>query len=183
MHLAFGRTGEWLVVGAVAVTSIAVINALLIAGARTTYAVARDSGLLGSVGEWDGARGMPAAALLTIGAVALIEAALAGLTHGAFATLVDFVSPVYWFFLVLSGAAVIVLRRRFPDAPRPFRVPLYPFLPILFCATSVYVLYATLAYVKAGALVGIAVLALGTLLLPWFGKARAAFAPADIAQR
>jgi len=73
---------------------------------------------------------------------------------------------------VLSGAAVIVLRMRFPDAPRPFRVPLYPFLPILFCATSVYVLYATLAYVRAGALVGIVVLALGTLLLPWFGKAR-----------
>jgi len=67
---------------------------------------------------------------------------------------------------------VIVLRFRFPDAPRPFKVPLYPFLPILFCATSVYVLYATLAYVKAGALVGIVVLAFGTLLLPWFGKAR-----------
>ncbi|WP_458071228.1 APC family permease [Rhodanobacter sp. BL-MT-08] len=172
MQLAFGRTGEWLVVGAVAVTSIAVINALLIAGARTTYAVARDSGLLGSVGEWDGARGIPATALLTIGGVALVEAAVAGLTHGAFATLVDFVSPVYWFFLVLSGAAVIVLRFRFPDAPRPFKVPLYPFLPILFCATSVYVLYATLAYVKAGALVGIVVLAFGMLLLPWFGKAR-----------
>jgi len=79
---------------------------------------------------------------------------------------------VYWFFLVLSGAAVIVLRQRFPDAARPFRVPLYPLLPIVFCATSVYVLYATLAYVKAGALVGIVVLALGTLLLPWFGKAK-----------
>lgn len=177
MHLAFGRVGEWLVVGAVAVTSIAVINALLIAGARTTYAVARDSGLLGAVGAWDEERGIPAAALLTIGGVALVEAALAGLTHGAFATLVDFVSPVYWFFLLLSGGAVIVLRRRFPEAPRPFRVPLYPFLPILFCVTSFYVLYATLEYVKGGAIVGIVVLALGTLLLPWFGKAGARAAP------
>lgn len=176
MLQAFGRGGEWLVVGAVAVTSIAVINALLIAGARTTYAVARDSGMLGAVGRWNAARGIPAAALLTIGAVALLQTALAGLTHGAFETLVDFVSPVYWFFLVLSGAAVIMLRRRFPDAPRPFKVPWYPWLPLLFCATSAYVLYATLAYVKIGALVGVAVLGLGALLLPWFGGRRAAAA-------
>lgn len=106
--------------------------------------------------------------------MALAQTALAGLTRGAFDTLVDFVSPVYWFFLLLSGAAVIILRRRFPAAPRPFRVPLYPWLLLLFCATSAYVLYATLAYVKVGALAGIAVLALGTLLLPWFGGRRRA---------
>lgn len=169
MRLAFGRLGEWLVVGAVAVTSIAVINALLIAGARTTYAVARDSGMLGPVGHWDGARGVPAGALLTMGAVALVQTACAGLTGGAFATLVDFVSPVYWFFLLLSGAALIVLRIREPDAERPFRVPLYPLLPVLFCLTSGYVLYATLVYVKLGALVGVSLLAIGLLLLPWFG--------------
>ena len=115
-------------------------------------------------------RGIPKYALLTIGGVALLEAALAGLTHGAFDMLVDFVSPVYWFFLVLSGLAVIVLRVRYPHAPRPFRVPLYPVLPLLFGATSAYVLYATLAYVKVGALAGIAVLAFGVLLLPWFGR-------------
>lgn len=170
MHVAFGRVGELLLVGAVAVTSIAVMNALLIAGARTIYAAARDSGMLGSVGTWDGARGIPTYALLTIGGVALLEAALAGLTHGAFDTLVDFVSPVYWFFLVLSGIAVIVLRVRYPQVRRPFRVPLYPLLPLVFVATSAYVLYATLAYVKVGALAGVAVLALGVFLLPWFGR-------------
>lgn len=170
MNVAFGRGGELLLVGAVAVTSIAVMNALLIAGARTIYAAARDSGMLGSVGTWDGARGIPTSALLTIGALALLEAALAGLTHGAFDTLVDFVSPVYWFFLTLSGIAVIVLRVRYPQVPRPFRVPLYPLLPLLFAATSAYVLYATLAYTKVGALAGIAVLVLGMFLLPWLDR-------------
>lgn len=170
MRVAFGRVGEWLVVGVVAVTSIAVINALLIAGARTTYAVARDTGMLGAVGEWNGARGIPAGALVTIGAVALVQTALAGLTRGAFATLVDFVSPVYWFFLLLSGAALIVLRVREPAVVRTFKVPFYPVLPVVFCLTSAYVLYATLVYVKAGALVGVTVLALGVLLLPWFSR-------------
>ena len=87
----------------------------------------------------------------------------------------DFVSPVDWFFLRLSGAAMSILRRRFPAAPRPFRVPRYPWLPLLFCATSACVLSATLAYVRVGALAGLAVLALGApLMLLWFGGRRRA---------
>ena len=39
-------------------------------------------------------------------------------------------------FSSLSVAAVIVLRRTMPDAPRPFRVPLYPFTPILYLALA-----------------------------------------------
>jgi basic amino acid/polyamine antiporter, APA family len=79
--------------------------------------------------------------------------------------MVDYLSPVYWAFLTLSGAALIVLRRREPDAPRPFRVPLYPWLPLLFCACSAWLLWSSLVYVKAGALVGVGVLAVGGLAL------------------
>ena len=39
-------------------------------------------------------------------------------------------------FSSLSIAAVIVLRRTMPDAPRPFRVPLYPFTPLLYLALA-----------------------------------------------
>jgi hypothetical protein len=49
--------------------------------------------------------------------------------------------------------------------PRPFRVPLYPVAPILFIASSVYVLYSSLAYVRIGAVVGLVVLLIGALLL------------------
>jgi amino acid transporter len=67
--------------------------------------------------------------------------------------------------LLLSGAALMVLRRKEPGAERPFKVPLYPWLPLLFCACSAYVLWASLVYVKTGALVGLGVLALGAVLL------------------
>jgi APA family basic amino acid/polyamine antiporter len=86
-------------------------------------------------------------------------------TRGGFATMVDYLAPVYWFFLSLSALAVIALRRRFPDAPRPFRVPGYPLTPIVFFLSSLYMLYASLDYVRIGALVGVGVLALGGLLL------------------
>lgn len=171
MRIAFGRAGEVLIVAVVAITSITVMNALMIAGARTTYAAARDLPALRRLGEWDLERGVPPLALLAQGTVALLLVGFGTLTRGGFATMVDYLSPVYWLFLVLSGFAVIRLRRREPDAPRPFRVPGYPWLPLLFCASSGYVLYSSLAYVKLGAVVGVAVLALGALLLPVIDRA------------
>jgi amino acid transporter len=72
---------------------------------------------------------------------------------------------VYWGFLSLSGVALLVLRRKRQQAPRPFRVPLHPWLPLAFCACSLYLLVASLLYVRAGALVGVGVLALGALPL------------------
>ena len=79
--------------------------------------------------------------------------------------MVDYLAPVYWFFLSLSASAVIVLRLRYPDVPRPFRVPGYPLTPIVFLLSCLYMLYASLEYVQIGALVGVAVLAAGGLLL------------------
>jgi len=56
--------------------------------------------------------------------------------------------------------------------PRPFRVPLYPVLPLLFCASCAYMLWSSLSYVYSQSLgglnaawIGVAVLACGALLL------------------
>jgi amino acid transporter len=79
--------------------------------------------------------------------------------------MVDYLSPVYWLFLTFSGIALFVLRRRFPDAARPFRVPGYPLVPLVFIGSSLYVLYSSLAFVRVGAVVGVAVLLVGVVLL------------------
>ena len=101
----------------------------------------------------------------TAGRLALVG--MGALTRDGFSTLVDYLSPVYWAFMSLSALALIVLRRREPLAQRPFRVPLYPWLPLAFAASSLYVLWSSVVYVKAGALVGLGVLALGLPLLFW----------------
>ena len=170
MRLAFGRGGELLMVGVVTLTALSVMNAILIAGPRTTYAAARDLAAHSRLAHWNARRGTPSAAVVATAAVALLLVALGDLTRGGFSTMVDYLSPVYWAFLTLSGAAVIVLRRREPTAPRPFRVPLYPWLPLLFCACSAYLLWSSVVYVKAGAVVGLAVLAAGALLLALQGR-------------
>jgi basic amino acid/polyamine antiporter, APA family len=163
--IAFGRPGEILIVATVAIAAVSIMNALLIAGSRTLFAAARDLSSLPHLGRWDVLRGTPAHAMLAMGAVAIALIVFGSLTRKGFSTMVDYLSPVQWFFMTLSSLAVIVLRRRHPDAPRPFRVPGYPFTPIVFFLSCVYMLYAALAYVRTGALVGVAVLALGGLLL------------------
>ncbi|WP_085315675.1 APC family permease [Derxia lacustris] len=172
MRVAFGRPGEIAIVGIVALASLTVMNAILIAGARTTYAAARDSGDPAHLGEWHPSRAVPQASVLAIGAVALLLVALGSLTRAGFETMVDYLSPVYWGFLVLSGLALPRLRRRLPQAARPFRVPGYPWLPLLFAAASGYVLWASLAYVKAGALAGVGVVLAGLLLRAWMLRRR-----------
>lgn len=174
MRLAFGRGAELLMVGVVTLTALSVMNAILIAGPRTTYAAARDLAAEMPLARWNARRGTPSAAVVATAAVALLLVALGDLTRGGFSTMVDYLSPIYWGFLTLSGAALIVLRRREPEQPRPFRVPLYPWLPLLFSACSLYLLWSSLVYVKAGAVVGVAVLAAGALLLARLGPVRSA---------
>lgn len=173
MLRAFGREGQVLMVGVVTITSITVMNAILIAGARTTYAAGRDLVALRHLGRWHAERGTPPTAVIAIGVFALGLVGLGTWTREGFATMVDYLSPVYWFFLSLSGAAVIVLRRVAPDAPRPFRVPFYPVLPVLFVGSSLYVLYSSLVYVKVGALVGLGVMAFGAVMLLLLERVRA----------
>jgi amino acid transporter len=79
--------------------------------------------------------------------------------------MVEYTAPVFWFFVLLTGISLFVLRKREPEARRPFRVPLYPLTPILFCSASGYLLYSSLAYTGIGALVGVAVLVVGGIVL------------------
>ena len=165
MRQVLGVPGEVAIVAVVAVTSITSMNAIFIAGARTTYAAARDTESLFHLRHWHAERGTPYRAIVAISVVSLALIALGTYTRGGFATMVDYLSPVYWLFLTMSGVALFVLRRRYPEAERPFRVPLYPYVPLAFIASSVYVFWSSVAYVRTGAVVGVAVLAAGAALL------------------
>jgi amino acid transporter len=170
MELAFGEPGRLAIVVVVAITAATSMNAIMIAGARTTYAAARDNPPLRALAGWEVVRGTPTGATLALACVALALVALGTYTRGGVATMVDYLSPVYWLFLTLSGVALFVLRRREARAPRPFRVPLYPWVPLAFVGSSAYVLYSTLAYVRVGALAGLAVLAIGAVLAVVVGR-------------
>ncbi len=164
---AFGGWAGILTALAIALATLTSINATIIVGARTTYAAAADWPRLASLGGWNTQKGIPVAGIVSQGVMGIALVGFGTYTRDGFVTMVDYSSPVFWAFLMLSGFAVILLRRRRPDLPRPYKVPLYPWLPLVFCASCAFVLWSSLVYVKLGALAGVAVLALGGGVLWW----------------
>ncbi len=168
---AFGPTGAALIAGAVAIAALTSANATAITGARTTCAIGREYPGLRWLGRWDERRDTPGNALLAQAAIALALVAAGAVARDGFALVVDYTAPVFWLFLLLTGLSLFLLRRRDPGIERPFRVPLYPATPALFCATTAYLLWSSLAYTGWGALAGCAVLASGGALLLFLSPA------------
>jgi basic amino acid/polyamine antiporter, APA family len=164
MARAFGESAGVLLAIAVAAATITSINGTIIVGARTTYAGACDFAAFKPLGVWDQQRGIPRNAILLQSSIAMVLVVM-GAIYDGFATLVDYTAPVYWLFLMGSGVAVIVLRQKHPEVSRPFKVPFYPILPVVFTLSSFAMLVASINYVKAGAIFGLVVLGLGLLVL------------------
>ena len=165
MQHVFGGPGAVLMSGIVVAAALTSANATLITGARSVYAVGRDFPALAFIGRWDERSGSPRVAMLVQGGLALLLVGLGALAMDGFQLAVEYTAPVFWLFFLLVGISLFVLRRREPDIERPFRVPLYPILPLAFCLTCAYLLWSSLAYTGIGALVGVAVLAAGGVLL------------------
>ncbi len=169
---AFGQTGKLAIAVLVAIAALTSINATMIVGARTNYAVGCDWLVLNKLAHWDRQRGTPANAMHLQNTAAMLLVLLGTWTGSGFRSMVEFTAPVFWLFFLLTGIALFVLRRHEPEVDSPFRVPLYPVLPAIFCATCAYMLWSSLSYVYSQSLgglnaawIGVAVLAIGGVLL------------------
>ncbi|TWG83360.1 amino acid transporter [Cupriavidus gilardii J11] len=170
MRRVAGPAGELVVTGAIVIAAISTLNATIFTGARVFYAMGRDLTVMRSVGVWSARGRNPANGQIAQGVIALALIALGAITRDGFKAMVDYTAPVFWGFLTMVGLAVFVLRWRQPHRVLPYRVPLYPLTPIVFCLTCLYMFYASVAYTGAAALVGLAVLAAGAPLLLFMRK-------------
>lgn len=172
MAMAFGEKAGVILALAVVAAAATSVNATILVGARTTYAAAARLPALKWIGRWDEKARSPRNAILVQGIISLLLVGF-GAAYRGFETLVDYTAPVYWVFLIASGAALIRLRMKEPAADRPFRVPLYPLLPLLFILTSSAMLVSAVLYVQGGAFFGLGVLLVGLAVLPLLGGRRA----------
>jgi len=165
MRRILGQGGAKFISLLIIVSALGAINASVFTGCRTNYALGQDFSLFGFLGKWHGRSNTPTNALLFQGVIALVLVLFGTLVRKGFVTMVEYTAPVFWCFFLLTGLSLFVLRIKEPEVTRPFRVPLYPFTPLFFCMTCVYMLQSSVVYTGVGALVGLAVLVAGALLL------------------
>jgi basic amino acid/polyamine antiporter, APA family len=175
MQAALGSAGAVVLSLIVVAASLSTLNATMFTGARTNYALGRDHSLFRIMGVWREQSNTPVNALLVQGAVALALVLLASQTPDGFETMVAYTAPAFWLFFLLTAISLFVLRRQAPAGENPYRVPLYPFTPLLFCAMCGYMLYSSFLYALSkdpssiGAQLGIGVLLLGLPVL-WLAR-------------
>jgi APA family basic amino acid/polyamine antiporter len=162
-HIAADAVGALLgpiagkLVGALILVSIfSAANGLLLTAPRMYYAMARDGLFFKRLAVVDKRFGTPAFA---ISAIALWAAVLA--VSGTFEQLLTYVVFTGWIFYGLGGLAVLQLRRKEPDANRPFRVPGYPITPLLFVASAALLVGNTVIAQPVRAAAGITVMLAG----------------------
>ena len=162
-RLALGDKGAVLIALIVCLAALTTMNAAVFTGARTTYALGRDFAFFGALGAWREAGSTPANALLVQGAITLVLVVASAVTPDGFSAMVAYTSPVFWTFFLLTAITLFVFRRSNPEAP--FRVPLYPVVPIAFCIACLYMLYSSINYVRFAVEFGVAVFAGLTIMV------------------
>jgi basic amino acid/polyamine antiporter, APA family len=167
MQAAFGPLGAQLIGVIVGIATLTSINATMIVGARTNYALGRDWPQLSFMSRWQDTRNVPVVAFFVQGGIALALIAFGALQKDGFSAMVEFTAPVFWFFFLLTGVALFVLRFREPTIARPFKVPLYPILPIVFIATCGYLFYSSVTYAQSKQAVSIALYVMLAGLVVW----------------
>lgn len=167
LNQAFGAWGQKLIGLFVALAALTSINATMIVGARANYALGKDWPRLSFMGQWKSAKGSPSSAYITQAVISLALVGFGALQTDGFESMVEFTAPVFWTFLMLVGLSVFIMRHRDPSTARPFRVPLYPVTPILFCASCAYLAYSSISYAQSkGAIhISFGVMAVGLIAL------------------
>ena len=163
--------GARVIAMAVALSAFGVLNVQILSGPRLLYGMARDGRFFAVFGHAHPRFATPA---LAIAFVASISAALilsAG--KGGIDKLLTGLVLIDAVFFGLTGLALIVLRRKRPDADRPVHTPLYPVVPILFLMFECVIIYGAFRMGAAAAWIGVVWIAAASACYALFFRKRA----------
>jgi APA family basic amino acid/polyamine antiporter len=128
-------------------------NGQLLSGPRTLYAGGEDGVFPRVFGSVHRRYHTPHVAILTLGVWGMILT-----LSGTFDQITNYVVFTSWAFYALTALAVIVLRRKLPDAERPYRAWGYPYATIAFVAVTVWFLWNVVINQTRDAIIGIVLL-------------------------
>lgn len=156
MRHVFGPAGASAVSLAAMLSILAALNGTLLGGSRIPFAMARDGLFIARAATVHPHYRTPNFAIGTIAATSALI-----LLSGRYEELFTCVIFSSWILYGMAGFSVIVLRRKHPEIARAYRVPGYPYLPVLFTATAGVLLYATLLRSPRESIIGLVIIALG----------------------
>lgn len=160
-----GALGSRLISIIFIVSTIGALNGGILTAARVPYAMARDGLFFSRLAEVSKKSRVP---VWAIAAQALWACVLA--LSGTFDQLTDFAVFALWMFFALTTAAVFVLRRKLPEAARPYRTIGYPVVPLAFIMVAVWLVANTLQTNLNSAGAGLVLIALGLPLYYYFSR-------------
>ena len=170
LEMALGEFGSTAIAILIMVSALGAINGMIFTTARIYSEFGVDHRLFAPLSHWSRRYGTPARALVV---QALITAALMGGVawvegnEDSFDAMLGITSAVFWGFFLLTGIAFFVLRVTDADRPRPFVVPMYPWLPLLFCATCAFMMAGIVLAQPRQSLAGLVLLAAGLPFYFW----------------
>ena len=170
LSLSFGSAGAHLMVILVAVSALGAVNGQIFTGARISYALGQDHRVLSRLGTWSERFGTPTWALITQALITMTLILTIGSRDG-FEALVKYTAAVFWFFFLLTGISLFILRWKDREQARPYLVIGYPLTPLVFCMSSAYMLYGSLSYAPHESLLGAAIVLVG-LPLYWLSSGK-----------
>jgi APA family basic amino acid/polyamine antiporter len=161
----FGPWGGRLITAAVLVSTFGCISSTILFAARIYLPMAEDGVFFPVLARIHPRHRTPSASILAQGLWSVL------LTFsGTYEQLYTYVVFAAVLFHALTGAAVLVLRRTRPDAPRPYRTWGYPFVPVVFVLASLAMAANTLLEKPKESLFGLAIFALGLPAYAWWRR-------------
>lgn len=177
----FGGMGALVMAVAIVISTFGCNNGLILAGARVYYAMAKDGLFFRATGRLN-RRHVPAvglwlqcgwAALLVLPRTRLRDAAGATQYGNLYSNLLNYVVFAVLIFYVLTIASVFVLRRKQPDAERPYRAFGYPIVPLMYIVAAVTILVVLLLYLTSTTWPGLLIVLTGIpVYLLWHRRAK-----------
>ena len=152
----FGDSGGRLISLAFIFSALGALNGATLTGARVPYAMAQSGVFFSKIGVLSERTRVPVYALLL---QAVWASALA--ISGTFDQLSDYVIFASWIFYGLVTSSVFVLRRKMPNAARPYRTLGYPVMPLVFVLVAAWLIVNTLMNRPVESIAGLVLIALG----------------------
>ena len=160
-----GNKGAAIVTLIILISLIGANNGFVLTSARINYAMAKDKLFFHQASQIHPRFKSPANALI----IQCVWACLLTFT-GTFNQLITYIIFASWIFYGMSAGAVIILRNKKPDMERPYKTPVYPWIPIIFILFAIFLTINTIIEAPRDAAIGAGIILAGLPMYYYWKK-------------